>query len=52
MRLSVNYIKNSKNEITQKSAPMNSHCSMQFGEHDITNSPFPQLFSESTFKTT
>ena len=50
MRLSVNYDKNPKNEIPQKSIRLDSQFSMQFAEHDITNSPLPQLLSESTFK--
>jgi hypothetical protein len=52
MLFQVNHVKNPKNEIPQKSVPLESHCSMQLGGHDITNSPFPQQFFESTFKTT
>jgi hypothetical protein len=48
--LSVNYVKNPKSEIPQKSVRLDSHFSMQFGGHNITNSPFPQMFCESTFK--
>jgi hypothetical protein len=50
MKLSVYYVKNPKSEIPQKSVFLDSHFSMQFGGHDITNGPFLQLFSEITLK--